>query len=233
MKLINKIKNSLQTNRITHPIYARARYVRDRIKNADEFKMLQEQGPQVIKLIQELLENEVLFYFDAGTLLGIIREGKLLKHDCDIDIAVQGFDQKEVMRVRQLFLSNNFKLERSFSIEGIGIVEDAFSILNFRFDVFYIQRENEKEYYYAMYRNPQLANDPDIRKRNVIKLSFTPILAVKKVDLEGVFVNVPENPELYLQERYGENWRIPDKYFEFWNSPSAEKTELIGMRYDY
>jgi phosphorylcholine metabolism protein LicD len=40
------------------------------------------------KVVNILDENNIPYYLDCGTLLGCIRENKLLKHDTDVDITI-------------------------------------------------------------------------------------------------------------------------------------------------
>lgn len=226
MSITIRIKQKIKTNRLIRPLYLRYWYFKQRCLDAEAFRNLQDKGHAVIEFIQNTLEDKVFFYFDCGTLLGIVREGKLLKHDNDIDIAVRAYEKEDITKVRELFLKKGCKLVRSFSIEGIGIVEDAFGIYGYQFDVFYIKHGSPKDYYFLMYKG---AETQGIESQwNVMRLYFTPVLSLKKIDFEGLSINVPENAEFHLQEKYGD-WRTPNKYFDYMSAPNSEKTDLISI----
>lgn len=225
MRKIIWIKQKLKNNRFIRPLYLRYWYIKQRCLEAESFQKLQTDGYKVIEFIQNALGNVVFFYFDAGTLLGIVREGRLLKHDNDIDIAVKAYEKEEIEKTRKALLKAGCKAVHTFSIEGIGTVEDAFEIYGFRFDVFYIMQGTPKDYVYLMYKGMETQGIDT--KWNVSRLYFTPVTQLKKINFQGMLVNVPEGVEMYLEERYGD-WRTPNKYFDHLASPNTEITNLIS-----
>lgn len=56
--------------------------------------------PQLAEITQILKEDDVTFWADSGTLLGLVREGDVMDHDKDIDLSVWS-DQAQ--KVRALF----------------------------------------------------------------------------------------------------------------------------------
>ena len=47
-----------------------------------------------------------------------------------------------------------------------------------------------------------------------ITISLDPLIAVEAY---GNFFLAPPNPEIYLEKKYGKNWRTPDKKQFIWN----------------
>jgi len=47
---------------------------------------------------------------------------------------------------------------------------------------------------------------------------------LETIKFYGMTFNVPSNAEEYLKYRYGENWRIPNKKWEWWKEDGAIKT---------
>ena len=41
-------------------------------------------------------------------------------------------------------------------------------------------------------------------------------------------INIPENPDQYLAETYGDDWKIPNPNYIYWENPKAIKTDLTG-----
>ena len=55
----------------------------------DRIQEVQNGGMQIIDLIQKSLESsEIKFFVDNGTLLGFVRDGRLIKWDYDVDFGV-------------------------------------------------------------------------------------------------------------------------------------------------
>jgi|SRR5690554_203197 len=61
--------------------------------------------------IVELLNRyEVPYWLDSGTLLGVIRDGKLLAHDKDIDLSMWVEDEKKLRRVVPAVRKDGYKV---------------------------------------------------------------------------------------------------------------------------
>ena len=183
-------------------------------------------GAQTIFFLEDILSSTNFFFMDMGTMLGIIREGRILGHDLDIDIAVYVESDSEKERLKSILLDAGCKLKWSFLVEGLGIVEESFIYNDLKFDINYYTREENRDVCYLMYHDPDLVY-PD-NEMSVVKLSVSSVSCVKKVPFLGREVTVPEDPEKYLSERYGENWRIPDTKYVYWKGPSCEPTDYKG-----
>lgn len=193
-------------------------------------KTLQQNGEETVRAIQEMLDSTgVFFFFDMGTLLGIIREGRLLRHDMDIDVAVFTEDASQKESLKQTLLAKGCTLRYSYSVEELGVVEDSFVYNDIKFDINYFSEVNGMDVCYLMYTDPNKGYP--VGKMSVVQLMTPHISALKKIDFGGCMINVPEDPEKYLAARYGENWRIPDKNYIYWKGPSTSPTDYIGTVY--
>ena len=190
---------------------------------------LQKEGLPIIKNVQNMLtEAGYVFFFDMGTLLGIVREGRLLKHDMDIDLAVVVNSEEEKNKLKELFAKNGIMEKFRYSVDGIGIVEQSFSCRNVKFDINYYYNEGDNDVCYLMYC--EIENKYPDGHQDVVKLVCPHIAETQTVSFQGIEINAPKNPEEYLAVRYGENWRIPDKKYIYWKGPSAVLTDYIGYR---
>ncbi|NMB11683.1 MAG: hypothetical protein GX977_05295 [Firmicutes bacterium] len=64
-----------------------------------------------LRWIVELLDGAGIAYWaDSGTLLGLVREGKLLEHDRDIDIGVWEHDIAKLSGLTQFFRESNCRI---------------------------------------------------------------------------------------------------------------------------
>ena len=223
------IKQFLRENRYTKKFYA---HLIDAKQKHVAKRGVQKQGVLIIKKMQKLLEQTgFMFFFDMGTLLGIVREGRLLKHDMDIDIGVivQGDADKE--KLKALLISSGARLKYEYVVAELGVIEQSYLYQGVKFDISYYYREPDGDVCYLMYRDPEKTY-ADLQM-DVVQLNCPTITAVAKVSFQGLKVNAPEQPEAYLAVRYGENWRIPDKKYIYWKGPSTRVTSYTGDQITY
>ena len=70
-------------------------------------------GLYLLKIVTILLRKyKIKTWLDAGTLLGVIRDGALIKHDTDVDIATY-YDNREKLSK----IANNAKLLKTVNLE--------------------------------------------------------------------------------------------------------------------
>lgn len=225
---MNRIKNCLKTCVLTRSLYSWLRDVKD-YKTRRIRKNMKLKGVETIFFIESILSENAFFYMDMGTLLGIIREGRLLGHDLDIDVAVYVQNEAEKMQLKDLLLNAGCQLRYSYRVESIGVVEQSFEFNDLKFDINYYVREGEQDVCYLMYRDTEKTYQNE-NEMSVVKLAVTAVDRVKRVPFGGREVTVPNDPERYLAERYGENWRIPDKGYVYWKGPSARLTDYTGYQ---
>lgn len=227
--MFKKIKLLLRTSKYTKWLYSKLYdlWYKNKIQNKQSH--IQANGVETIKFLQNSLEKQgVNFFFDMGTLLGIIREGRLLKHDLDIDVAVFNEDEGEIAEIKNALLKLGCTHKFRYVVEDIGIVEDSYVLNNIKFDLSYYRKEDEKDICYLAYIDSE-KNYPD-NQLSTVKLSCDKIRNTKKILFEGFQINVPEKPEHYLSQRYGENWTVPDKGYVYWKGPSTTPIENITIR---
>ena len=177
-------------------------------------------------LINYLNNNNLIYYLEFGTLLGIVRDNKILEWDDDIDISIQSSDFIEVNnRLDFLFM----KLKKDF--DEIGIQHEKrirysspdkpiqidlnFSSISGEINEFDI---NISLLYFVDGYGIQVLN----------KMPERMYLTNENIDWEGIKVRVPKNYDEYLEITYGD-WKVPKKstsyddyvvYFEDYNKNS-------------
>ena len=227
------LKKIFGNTKITKYIYSVIFDLEFYIEKKKKQKNMKKYGIKTIEFIQNILNTTgKMFFFDMGTLLGIIREGHLLKHDIDIDVGMIVNSENEKERILSLLLQNNCKLQSKYIIEELGTVEISLLMNDIKFDINYYYTDGNKSICYLM--APSKAHDEFPQKiilnkneGRVIKLSVPSINEVSTTNILGPNINIPKNPEEYLANRYGINWRIPDKKYKYWRGNSAEFTNLI------
>jgi len=208
------------------PLFKLKHKILCRVRN----RSIQRNGSETLIQLQHILEGqEKQFFFDMGTLLGIVREGELLKHDMDVDIAVYVEDEQEKMKLSEYLKKSGCKHLYCYTLENHGIVEDSYLLNNIKFDVNFYKKNGETDLCYLLYVDTTL---PAGRMR-AVELSCDEISGIERYEYHGCEINIPSNAEKYLCRRYGESWRVPDKNYVYWKGPSTRKINETGIRTEF
>ena len=140
----------------------------------------------------------------SGTLLGLIRQGGIIGWDKDIDV---GFFTEDCT----IDLEAHFMAHRKFRIGRVDLTSDRLRIIHSNgmwIDVFPHYLENGRRWHDGT--ATRWWNSP---------------FGLKKVEFLGIDQYVPDNPERYLDENYGD-WRTPNSHFDARiDAPNAEVSD--------
>ena len=73
----------------------------------------------LLKTIDILNQKRIKYWLDAGTLLGIIRDGDLIPWDYDADLGILADSAAEIMNLRLEFLPNYWIKRRSIQSQWV------------------------------------------------------------------------------------------------------------------
>lgn len=192
---------------------------------------IQANGFQLIVAVQHILDREGIEVFaDFGTLLGIVREGKLLDHDLDIDLGVVVVDGLDKLRIRSALERFGFRVWREY-YRGDDVVEVSFRLFGVKLDINYYRVDDASAKTWLFYRDPEKEYAP--HERDIVEMNYTPIRGFTKVNVQGATIRIPADSELLLAEKYGPRWRRPDKGWIYWESPAATPLEEKGSFLTY
>lgn len=99
------------------------------------------------------------------------------------------------------------------------VVEEGYYLKKIKLDIFYYRREEGQSVCSAFYRDPAKCYEGDAL--DTVEFVHTGVDSVDEVLIEGYKLQVPHDPERWLREKYGENWRVPDRNWIFWKGPNA------------
>ncbi len=166
----------------------------------------------VKKLIKEISLN---YWIEGGTLLGAVRDKKLIPWDHDIDMGMINSSDSDVEKLIK-------KLKKQFyvSVKSFDDTEGNWNLGNFRvikvypkklfffkdklcLDIFIyylgnIPNRAEKVYKYVVWGKNAFHERKFFDK-------------LDEIEFYGQKVSVPSNYEQFLEVKYGPNWRVPNK----------------------
>lgn len=170
--------------------------------------------------------SNINYFLTSGTLLGLIREGNLLKHDIDIDF---GIDPSELNRqgiITNLLKNAGFKHKASWYIDS-RLVEQSFSKYGVKIDIFYYLEDENFYYHFAFFRTQTM-----IYKDNIfdsVKFNYGKVKKKIYINYKKNLVRIPENYEFHLETNYGVNWHIKDTNYNYTKAPNAQITDKLGL----
>ena len=159
----------------------------------------------------------IKYVLEAGTLLGIVRENRLLPWDNDVDITITEKYEKKLLRNRWSFWLKGYRFyvrrykrdTGPFKRGQVRIIRIQTRRLIFVKDMslldIFIKRPIGDEYYWTV----------DV-KRPVLKATPKHFYdEIKTLEFEGKHYSVPQDTEGYLAYHYGKDWRTPVKTWNF------------------
>lgn len=183
-------------------------------------KQLQKNGFSMIEVINDALTKaNARFFIDCGTLLGIVRNNKLIEYDRDMDFGIwfdESFGPKDLDRVMQEL---GFKKVSEGQFHG-KIEEMTYGKGVINVDFFNHTEVGDESWLYVFYRDIERTY-PSNKHCSVIIQKRLHISGLKKLTLNGISLNIPENVEPYLASAYTENWRIPDPGWQYTMEPGC------------
>jgi len=172
---------------------------------------------KILKYVTSQLEqNDIPYWLEAGTLLGIIRENRLLPWDNDIDISIREKDLSKlltilpkfrrrgyIIRVRK-YLEDDFPLEKGkVRMVKIHNRKRIFEKGDLALDIF-VKTQYEDQYLWGV-------GIKRYTKKSVPVRFYDELSTIR---FEGKEYSIPKLTEEYLTYRYGD-WRTPVKKWDF------------------
>ncbi len=191
-------------------------FSRNRILEHKRANLIQKNAKVALESICKLLEvNEVYYWVDAGTLLGIVRDGQFIKNDTDIDIAIV-LDDPNILY--DLLVENDYNIWYFYEDKDKKktlIRAEKYSV-GIDFEIF-VKVENK--YYYDASRDLPLSIDPvGENQRAVLRFEFDKKLIEQIISYEfqGFDVKIPKDYDKYFLVYY-ENWKDKVKKRDYLN----------------
>ena len=145
-------------------------------------------------------------YLAYGCLLGAVRDGKVIGHDFDIDVAfhIPSDDMEEVLAGCRKFVRQLTGISRRVIVETNGQIKAQKWFPEHKFcltlDLFVSWGTGDNYYLYFAVPGAPIGES---------------IFPLGEAEIEGVRMPAPREPEALLAATYGEDWRIPNPDFRY------------------
>jgi len=173
-------------------------------------------GRIALKLLQSVTDcldkNNIIYWLEGGTLLGVVREDRLLPWDNDLDISIKESEYDKLIDCLNEIKRLGWRVRtRSFENDDPPFVKDRIRIIKVRsrrlhffkgkicLDIF-IKSKKDDTYYWRV--GEKKKSVPARYYKEIVNWPFN-----------GKNYLIPKNYDEYLTYRYG-NWRTPVKEWD-------------------
>lgn len=174
-----------------------------------------------IQLLQWLCRSfekaNIHYFLDAGTLLGIVRDGALIPWDDDLDIGIPLAEldktiallESKIDALQQL-TGKQWQLAKIFNSIEFGAIKPG-DIRSLKLICVQEQAVLPMVDLFIKYPNGKFA-DYTLASRG-IRIPIEHFQSTETIEFKGVAMKLPAAPELYLESYYGD-WRTPKKEWD-------------------
>lgn len=190
----------------------------ERIKQARK-EALKHYGNDVLTAVQEVMDELQLDWFvDYGSLLGIIRDGRFIEYDDDMDFGVYLNSYQDWEKLEEAFAKRGMKKVRGIRYNG-NMEEMTFGYHDLTFDFFRHWTEDGEDRAFCFWNRPGV-DYPQPNMYSAVLLRCPDFGGTRIMDFGSTPVRVPQQAEQYLASVYTEGWRIPDPNWQAGMSPA-------------
>ena len=168
-----------------------------------------EKAEALMKVVSEVLsKHHVRFGLDGGTLLGIVREQRLLPWDNDIDLVAHGEDSPRIKEAGAELKEMGYRVKTAKFKETYGPMKKRklriMKVLSGLVCVDVIVKYSDEDFFYWVVSKKQV-------KKRVPRHFYE---TFDEIEFNGVTYPVPANVREYLSVRYGD-WETVVKDYNF------------------
>ena len=164
-----------------------------------------------LKFISGLF-SEIEHFVFFGTLLGLVRGGRLIESDDDIDIYVNIKHRSDLLT---LLLDNGFSVDFAKSSDSTKLFVQitTFFVQASRevdgeagsIDIYFFEDDEDTDYILDRWN----FRGDVLNEKSFIKFKNDDIFPIATFELDGVGISIPKNSEKVVELIYGKEWKKP------------------------
>jgi phosphorylcholine metabolism protein LicD len=185
----------------------------------------QEKIKRILKIVTDkLTENKIKYWLDYGSLLGAVREEKMIGWDEDADISCLKKDKEKIKKVIEEI--DNVFLKVSFEGTGFQVMFPEDKETKTHLDIFLWYEDGEflrREHYIDLDKK----TGTDVRKGKDFLKEW--VEELKEVNFGEHKYFVSREAEKFCEFRYGKLWKKPMSVYE-WNQTKPEENLIIKLK---
>lgn len=169
----------------------------------------------VLKFLKILENKKIDFFLVGGCLLGAVRQESFAGRPSDIDLGIKEDQLSNLLSAIPLLIENGAILIRRRPYDKVERLQIFFPWMLVDVGIYRKVIVKGKE----MWGNfgGETENQHFPQNQNLSTERFTISLDyLKSINVYGMKFLSPPNPEIYLERKYGKNWRTPDKKQFLW-----------------
>ena len=220
MKLWKSLKGPREALKKVKFIYEPYRNIKIGYVMKKRNQCMNENGMQIVLEIDKALNHtNACFFVDGGTLLGLIRDGKLIDWDLDIDFGIYIMPDFSWKDLEKSLNEIGFVLDHQFRFKN-DITEQTYRRGVASIDFFNHTNYEDGTIFYSYYSkekyNYKAENQIHTMLVKTCRISGTKVLKITEGN-----VHIPIEAESYLEGLYGASWRIPNPDWKPGSGPAC------------
>ena len=171
----------------------------------------------VIKFLNKF--EDCNYFFSCGTVLGLVREGRLLDWDTDVDI--------DILEPTELIINNIID-----NMQALGYSYQRVLKKGGRYSQIVFIKAPYHSIDFCLWYKEKNGFINDVPETNIFKRShpFEIYKEFKNVKIQNIEFRIPSDTNSYFKLLYGDDWRTPKKYKNWLKHANDLKFDLSISR---
>ncbi len=170
-----------------------------------------------IKFLEILKPKKIDFFLMGGCLLGAIRQESFAGRPTDVDFGIKEDEFPKLLDAIPLLKKNGAKFARErFNKNKLERLQIEFPGMLVDIGIYRKKNVEGKEMWGNEDETKWIEKTERGSGQKFDSLTF-PMDNLIPIKVYGREFLAPPNPEIYLEKKFGKNWRIPDKKQFYWN----------------
>jgi glycosyltransferase involved in cell wall biosynthesis len=170
------------------------------------------------------------YFVDSATLLGLVRDGRLLPHERGLDIGVIATDEQK-LEVDDALQDADFRLKQTHVFEGrvVQCSYDSPAPMGRKptgVNIAFYEVDTSRPKTWLFYLDPNIQLGP--LERSVVEICHSPVSTIVTIEVDSHTIPIPEDAEQFLRDKYGECWRASSPNPICCQSPAAVPLKSVG-----